>query len=249
MARTPTVERLIGHLFGDDARHPFAEEVGEWLSASARFRRFVEDHRDKARKKLRTATDVGAALDVRAELWVASRLLGDRRIDLGWESYGSAEGGPDFTVSYRSRRSFNLEVTRLRRADATAHGGPMLAKLRQLPPSAPNGLLVLTEPGSGFDTAAVVRSLRARADAKDEAFFIQRGFKGTREFYDRFLRLGTVIVWSGAHAADVWINRSARISVPVDALQAAAAALGDEGASPTHRRIAQQPSIADEKSR
>lgn len=227
MAHTPTVERLIGHIFGDDTADPLAGEIGDWLGASARFRRFVEDHRDKARKKLRTATDVGAALDVRAELWVASRLLADRRIGLEWEPYGSTEGGPDFTVSYRSRRSFNLEVTRLRNADAAmAHGGPMLAKLRQLPPSVANGLLIVVDEGPRFDPAIVARSLRARADAKDEAFFVRRGLKGSREFYDRFLRLGAVIVWSDVETADVWVNRSARIPVPGDALQAAAAALG-----------------------
>lgn len=227
MARTPTVERLIGHLFGGDTADPLADEIGEWLSASARFRRFVEDHRDKARKKLRTATDVGAALDVRAELSVASRLLFDRRIGLEWEAYGSTEGGPDFTVRYRSRRSFNLEVTRLRHADtALVHGGPMLAKLRQLPPSMPNGLLIVVDEGPRFDPSTVARSLRAKADGKDEAFFGQRGFTGSREFYDRFLRLGAVIVWSDGQAADVWVNRSARISLPGDALQAAVAALG-----------------------
>jgi hypothetical protein len=228
MARTPTVERLLGHLFGDGAADPLAEEIGEWMSASTRFRAFLEDHRDKARKKLRGATDPDARRDVLAELRVASRLVADRRIGLAWEAYGSTEGGPDFTVSYRSRRSFNLEVTRLRRADAAmAHGGPMLAKLRQLPPSVPNGLLIVVDDGPRLDPLMLARSLRARADAKDEAFFIQRGFKGSREFYDRFLRLGAVIVWSDTEeAAVVWVNRSARIPVPSAALQAIAAALG-----------------------
>ncbi len=228
MARTPTVERLLGHLFGDGAADPLAEEIGEWMSASTRFRAFLEDHRDKARKKLRGATDPDARRDVLAELRVASRLVADRRIGLAWEAYGSTEGGPDFTVSYRSRRSFNLEVTRLRRADAAmAHGGPMLAKLRQLPPSVPNGLLIVVDDGFRLDPLMLARSLRARADAKDEAFFIQRGFKGSREFYDRFLRLGAVIVWSDTEeAAVVWVNRSARIPVRSAALQAIAAALG-----------------------
>ena len=232
MARTPTVERLLGHLFADDAADPLAEEIADWMSASARFRDFLEDHRDKARKKLRGATDPDSRRDVRAELRVASRLVADRRIGLEWEAYGSTEGGPDFTVSHRSRRSFNLEVTRLRRAEAAAsHGGPMLAKLRQLPPSVANALLMVVDEGPWIDPAAVARTLRARADAKDEAFFARRGFRGSRDFYDRFLRLGVVIVWTDAPSAapQVWVNRSARIGVPGDALRVAVAALAVEG--------------------
>lgn len=227
MARMPTVERLIEHLFRDDAADPLADELGDWLSASPRYRRFVEGHRDKVRKKLRGATDAGARLDVRAELRVGSLLLAERRIGLDWEAYGSTEGGPDFTVSYRSKRSFNLEVTRLRRADAAAaQDRPILAKLRQLPPSVPNALLVMVDQRARFDPTTVARSLRARADGKDEPFFVQRGFKGSREFYDRFLRLGAVIVWADApSAAAVWLNRSARIPVPERALHAAVAAL------------------------
>jgi hypothetical protein len=229
MARTPTVESLLDHLFGHAAATPLREELGEWLGASSRYRRFIDDHRDKARKKLRGAVDIGAQLDVRAELWAAYRLLADRRISLGWEAYGSARGGPDFTVSYRSGRTLNLEVTRVRHAEAAvAHGGPMLSKLRQLPTGRPNALLVIVDEGPGLDPAAVARALRARADEKDEPFFVARGFGGTREFYDRFLRLGAVIVRADAPSTGVtlWVNRSARILVPADALRAAAAALG-----------------------
>lgn len=225
MARTPTVERLLNHLFGENANDPLADEIGDWVGASPRFRDFLEGHRDKARKKLRGATDPDARRDVRAELHVASRLVADRRIGLEWEAYGSTGGGPDFTITYRSKPSFNLEVTRLRSADAAmVHGGPMLSKLRQLPPSVANALLVVVDEGPRIDPAAVSQTLRARADAKDEAFFARRGFRGSRDFYDRFRRLGAVIVWADAPAAaGVWLNRSARIAMPRDALRAAVA--------------------------
>ena len=79
------------------------------------------------------------------ELAGAHRLLGDRRIELAFEAYGSGKPGPDFTVTYRERRSFNLEVTRPHRSpDAASYAGPLLAKLRQLPPSAPNAVLLAT---------------------------------------------------------------------------------------------------------
>lgn len=205
------------------------DELREWLAASTRFRAFAEGHRDKIRKKLRTAADAEALRDVRAELRVAQLLLSDPRFELAFEAYGSGRGGPDFTVTYRGTASFNLEVTRLRRAPSTtalAYGGPLLAKLRQLPPSVPNVVLVAIEgnTASAFDVGAATGALRARADGKDETFFKRRGFEGTREFYERYLRLGAVIVWCEEAAGDaraaLWTNRSARIALPERAARA-----------------------------
>ena len=226
------IERLVEHIFGGDRRDPMAGEVAAWLGGSARFRAFAEAHRDKIRKKLRGATDPEARRDVRAELRVAHLLLADRRIELAFEAYGSTKGGPDFTVTFRGERAFNLEVTRQRRApDAAGYGGPLLAKLRQLPPSVPNAVLVAIEGdrADAFDVAAVTRALRTRADGRDEAFFTARGLKGTKGFYERFLRLGSVLVWCETATADArasaWTNRSARIAVPERAARACLLAL------------------------
>jgi hypothetical protein len=221
------VERLAHHLFDGAPADPVAEEVAGWLAGSARFRAFVEAHRDKIRKKLRGATDAEARRDVRAELRAAHLLLVDRRIVLAFEAYGSGKGGPDFGVTYRGERPFNLEVTRLRGAPgAASYGGPLLAKLRQLPPSAPNAVLVAIEgdTAEAFDVAGATRALRARADAKDEAFFASRGFDGTRGFYQRYLRLGAVLVWceraDGDTRAALWVNASARIAMSERAARA-----------------------------
>lgn len=204
-----------------------AEELTGWLASSARFRAFAEAHRDKIRKKLRTAADPEARRDVRAEPHAAHLLLADPRIELAFEAYGSAKGGPDFTVTFRGERTFNLEVTRVRRApDAASYGGPLLAKLRQLPPSVPNAVLVAIDGQSAeaLDFAARTRTLRARADGKDETFFASRGFQGTRGFYERYLRLGAVLVWcegaAGDARASLWTNRSARIALPERAARA-----------------------------
>ena len=222
-----SVERLAQHLFDGFLADPLAEEAAGWLAGSNRFRAFVDANRDKIRKKLRGAADVEARRDVRAEIRVAHLLLADRRIELAFEAYGSTKRGPDFTVTFRGERSFNLEVTRPRREpDAAGFAGPLLAKIRQLPPSVPNGVLIAIEGGGAdsVDIAAAARSLRDRADAKDEAFFATRGFKGTREFYERYLRLGTVLVWSEAADGDAraatWTNRSARIALPERAVRA-----------------------------
>jgi hypothetical protein len=226
-AHGTAVERLAHHLFDGASGDTMAEELAGWLAGSARFRAFAEAHREKIRKKLRGATDAEAQRDVRAELHAAHLLLADRRVELAFEAYGSRKGGPDFSVTFRGGRSFNVEVTRLRRApDAPGEGGPLLAKLRQLPPSAPNALLVAIdgESAEAFDVTAATRTLRARADAKDEAYFTSRGFEGTRDFYERYLRLGAVLVWCEAAVGDaralLWSNRSARIALPERAAQA-----------------------------
>lgn len=224
MAPGTRVERLAQHILDGAPDDPIREELIGWLAGSARFRRFADLHRDKIRKKLRGATAAQGRRDVRAELRVAQLLLADRRIELAFEAYGSATGGPDFTVAFRGERAFNLEVTRPRRQpDAGGDGGILLAKLRQLPPSMPNAVLLAIEgdvaDASGF--ASVMRALRARADSKDEAFFERRGFNGARDFYHRYLRLGAVLLWSeravGDARAALWINRSARMALPVRA--------------------------------
>jgi hypothetical protein len=198
-----------------------ARELVTWLAGSARFRAFGEANRDKIRKKLRAASDPEALKDVRAELQAARLLLADRRFELAFEAYGSGKGGPDFTITFRGTTTFNLEVTRLQRVpDATRFGESLLAKLRQLPPSLPNVLVVAIggDTAEALDVAATTHGLRASADAKDEAFFARRGFQGTREFYERYLRLAAVIVWcegaTGDARAAIWRNASARISLP-----------------------------------
>ena len=106
----------MDHLLGGAPSDPMAEELAAWLAGSPRFRAFAEAHRDKIRKKLRGAADAEARRDVRAELRTAHLLLADRRIELAFEAYRSGKAGPDFTASFRGGRSFNLEVTRVRRS-------------------------------------------------------------------------------------------------------------------------------------
>jgi hypothetical protein len=222
-----TVERLARHLYDGDPEEPMARELLEWLAGSARFRAFAEANRDKIRKKLRGATGAEVLRDARAELQTARLLLADRRIELAFEAYGSGKPGPDFTVTFRGARSFNLEVTRPHRLpDASGLGAALLAKLRQLPPSAPNAILFAIDgdTAEALDVDAATRTLRSRADAKDEAFFTTRGFDGTRGFYERYLRLGDVFVSAerarGDARATLWFNRSARITMPDQAARA-----------------------------
>lgn len=202
------------------------------MDASRRFRAFAVAHQGKIRKKLRGAADEESRRDVWAELRTAQLLLADRRIDLAFEAHGSTIGGPDFAVTLRGATPFNLEVTRVRHDPVPKGiGRSILAKLRQLPPSVPNALLVAVEGADArsLDVAADVRALRARADSEDETFFTARGFAGRRGFYERFLRLGGVITWcdgaTGDARAAAWQNPSARIPLSDRALRSCVAAL------------------------
>jgi len=168
-------------------------ELGHWIEDSPRFAEFVVVHRDKIRKKLRTAADE-ARLDVRAELLVARLVLADRRFEVAFEAYGSHQRGPDLSVAYRVNQRFNLEVTRLRTAsevDPTRLAVVVAAKVHQLPSEVPNALVIT---GRGLavteeDLSAATRQLKQRTDARDDAFFAARGLRDARQFYAQFVLL------------------------------------------------------------
>lgn len=226
------MDRLLRHLFDTAPADDLADEVRAWLAASRRFRAFLDGHRDKVRKKLRGAADIDALRDVRVELLVAHLLLADRRIELAFEPYGSATGGPDFQVRYRGHLAFNLEVTRRRPGSRSgADAGALLAKLRQLPPSVANVVLVAAtgERAEPLDITAAIGTLQDHASARDDRFFTERGLDGTRGFRQRYLRLGAVMARfedrSGEARALLWTNPSARIRVPETAVLAVLACL------------------------
>ncbi len=169
---------------------------------------------------------------MRAELEVARWVLEDRRIELAFEPRGSTGGGPDYALTYRGHHAFDLEVTRPRHAlDREGVAKTLLVKLRQLPPGVANVVLIVGQgaPMSPVDIGAAVRAIRSRADNKEEPYFARRGFESTRQFYDRFLRLGAVVVWDASGGSGqrttVWRNASARIGVPERAMGAVALCL------------------------
>jgi hypothetical protein len=216
----PSIVRLAQALTDHDAGDPFADELIAWLTTSPRFRAFATTYRPKIHKKVRSAPEPEALRDVRAELLAAHRLLADPRFTVAYEAHGSGRTGPDLSVTYRTTTAFDLEVTRLRTPPEPAPlAERILAKLRQLPPSVPNVLLIASDrAASAVDIAGSIRLLRARADTRDDAFFARRGLDNGRGFYERFLRLAAVISWcdeaSGDERAERWVNPSARIALP-----------------------------------
>jgi hypothetical protein len=223
----PNARTLVEHL-GDGRPLPAElRDVEAWLAASPRFRAFTEANRDKIRKKLRLATTSDTRRDLRAELRVAFLVLADRRFELQFEAYGAGNRGPDFTATFRAGRPFNLEVTR-RHAGTAGIERTILGKLRQLPPSVANVLVIALDATADAtpEVGATMRDLRARADRREDAWFAARGVADAAAFNQGWLRLATVIVWmEGGSPPERWTNPGARVAVPDTARDAIVAAL------------------------
>jgi hypothetical protein len=200
-----------------------------------RFRAFLEVNRDKIRKKLRTAQGEAGRQDVVAELEVATRLLEDRRFELAYEPYAAGKGrGPDFAVTFRTNRRFNLEVTRPRRPEPP--GGPegapglvntLLNKAGQLPPGMPN-VLVLAASGGGVGVAEVeeaARVLKRRAEHKEDDYFRRRDYSDARDFLNHLARLSAVFVLGAAPDA-LWAHKATRHPLPGEVALALERCLG-----------------------
>lgn len=234
-ARTLRVAGILAYLAEavPPAERPALEALlGPWFDRSKRFVAFAEAHRDKIRRKLRTATEPGARDDVLAELETAFRLLDDRRIELAFEAYGSGRRGPDFTVTFRAAHRFNLEVTRPRMSGESVDpealiGRAVLAKVRQFPTGVANALLIATPVAQSPDQVALtMRTLKQRADGGDGAYFSARGM-ALDEFQAHHRRMSALFV-AGETAPGVfaWLNPEARLSLPDGAANACLARLG-----------------------
>lgn len=224
------------------AAAPLAGALLGWMEASPRFTAFVETYRDKIRKKIRVAGGVEGPLDLRAELQAAYRLLDDRRLAVAYEPYASAKRrGPDFAVTYRENLVFNLEVARLRMEPGGVNDTPrpeerllriLLNKLGQMQPGMANLLVIQTPPAlaRSIELDRLMQSVKARAEAKDPAFYTASRYANPAAFYKDFLRLSALLLW--AAGAQAWVNKPARPALPESALRAVVASLdsapGDE---------------------
>jgi hypothetical protein len=226
------VHELATYIF-EGSRHSFAVPFLAWLTASPAFKDFAEAHRDKIRKKVRGVRDDDTRRDLQAELAVAYWLLLERRFALEYELYGADKArGPDFTVTFRTRIRFNVEVTRLRSAPAGDVPGSaadlnkvlntLCAKLGQMPPSIINILALVADSGA-YDAetvAAAIHLLGDRATHRDDAFFARRGFSSAREFQRQYARVSAVLFrpidLSPPAPATLWPNLQARHPLPTD---------------------------------
>ena len=211
-------------------------DLGAWIHSQPRFAEFVSAHQEKIRKKLTTAGDREVRLDVRAELLVAYRVLGDRRFEVGFEASRMARGGgPDLTLRYRNNTLINLEITRLRSpAESHTLAGIIATKVRQLPTSVPNAVVIA---GDGLRISQellsdAIKLLKSRAESKDDAFFVRRGMRDARDFYAHFLRLSGTFILDEADVSHYTPNREARHPISDEPLFRLSACLGIMAAVP-----------------
>jgi hypothetical protein len=218
-----TDSELLALVFGAET-HNLRAACAAWMAASRPFRAFFEENASKIRKKARLAG--GESLgDVALEMRAAYHLLSDRRVSLAYERYlADKTRGPDFTVTYKGHVVFNVEVRRLRPPVAAGKLGEVICeKLRQMPPSAVNVLLIGVDDAVGdLDCAATIKRLVHLAESKQERYFTDRGYRDAREFLRALARLSAVMLlvgWQDATPgkARLWINAQARFPLPPDA--------------------------------
>lgn len=98
--------------------HPIARALEYWLNSSERFAEFVCRYRHKIRKKCTNAKSFEDLEDMKFELEIPYLLLMDQRFEVEYEKRSKTiRRMPDFTVIFKNRIEFNIEVKRIRQAD------------------------------------------------------------------------------------------------------------------------------------
>ncbi len=208
---------LLAALFGDTTSEA-ALRCRAWMLDEPRFATFLDTYREKIRKKARYAGGEESMRDLLAELSVAQALLRERRFAVAYEAYAAEKArGPDFTVTYKTHVRYNVEVKRLRHGPLDAFEwrltDAICEKLRQMPASAMNVLLVVAQRApDASELAALMRALVARAERDDRTLLARYGFVGTRDFFAGFRRLSALAVREERDGAPVtlWHNAQAR---------------------------------------
>jgi hypothetical protein len=217
------LDDLLAYLF-DGGRPPLYLELESWLLQSRRFKEFVNNNRVKIRAKLRNVRDEGGMEDLGAELETAALLLREPRFNLTYEKYAATrERGPDFTVTFKTHTSFNVEVRRIRRlegsiAPSASPSDKLTAvlcdKVGQMPPGLANLLWIKADHQmSEEDLIQTVTTLRRLADRKAEEFFQRQGYDSAADFLRRFRLLSAIVLLQEGRSL-LWLNPLARHKVP-----------------------------------
>jgi hypothetical protein len=226
------IDELLTHIFEARA-HALAAQFALWLAASARFRAFAEQYRDKIRKKVRGIRDQEGLKDLTFELEIAYLMLSERRFEVEYEKGGvGKQRGPDFCVTFKTHILFNVEVKRFRasaigRTDEPPEYSRIAStacqKIGQLPAGMINILVISSdsERHHASDVTAAMAGLRTRAERKDDPFFTRRGFLGAADFLKQYQRLSAVLFHTHLAAGEgqasmLWPNAIARHRLPND---------------------------------
>jgi hypothetical protein len=219
-----SINELLSHIFEGNI-HFLAIAFERWVKSSKTFRAFAETYRSKIRKKRRGVKTEEELKDLYFELETAYLLLQERRFVVEYEKYAAErQRSPDFSVVFRTRINFNVEVTRIRAVEASLISAKIMdtvcEKLGQLPPSVINVLMLASENAiTEDDLIGAMARLRELAERKDEAFFLRRGFQNINDFHRQFRRLSAVIFRSTPNHM-TWVNPLAKHPMPKETLTA-----------------------------
>lgn len=214
---------LLNDIF-DGPDSPLYAEFEGWARGSRRFRAFAATYRAKIRAKLKNARHEGGLDDLRVELETAALLLREERFTLEYEKYAALrQRSPDFSVTFKSRTPFNVEVRRIRAAetdgeDAAARANKLVSvladKVGQMPPGIVNLLWLVPDIGiSADDVAGAAATLRRAAERKDNEYFARHGFASAAEYLRQYARLSAVVLRHPA-GNDLCLNTNARHPAP-----------------------------------
>ncbi len=225
-------DELLAYVF-DGQSHLLAEPMAAWLASSRRFAAFVASFRDKIRKKVRATQEQESLLDLRLELETAYLLLRERPFSLVYEPQpGGKSRGPDFAVSFTTKLTFMVEVTRLRAdqksTSAEAHdqligedlADTICSKLGQLLPQRSNVMLVGVEALNltHSDLRAAMLRIQQRAERNDSAFLQRHRFRDRADFFYHYQRLSELLVrgpdLQAAKPVIGWVNPQAKYPLP-----------------------------------
>ena len=219
------IDELAAYIF-DGQPHFLSAGMETWLVSSRRFAAFVDTFRDKIRKKIRGLPDQESILDLGLELESAYLLLQERPFSVVYEPDRATGGrGTDFAVSYTTRLTFMLEVTRMRAeaADQNDFGARLsetiCGKLGQMQAQRSNVLLVGVESQqlTANDLRSIMLNLQQRAE-RNELPFLNRYFRDRADFFQHYLRLSEVLVrdshLQSSRSAVGWLNPQARHPLP-----------------------------------
>jgi hypothetical protein len=226
---------LLDEIF-DGKKPALYHEFEGWVRGSRRFKAFADHYRTKIRAKLKNAGDDAGMKDLRAELETAVVFLRDERFTLEYEKYASSKKrGPDFTLTFKTHTSFNVEVRRIRSIELDDEDGEgrivklmavLCDKVGQMPPSILNLLWLVTATQrdaerevSEADLIQAVTTLRQLAERKVEDFFTRRGFESAAEFLKRYQRLSGIVLHQPGENV-VWLNPLARHKAPPEIVTA-----------------------------
>lgn len=235
--RPMVMHETLNYLF-DDRPHILAPHLTHWMRELPRFADFVETHRNKIRKKIRGIPGSDGFHDLRAELETAYLLLREKRFTLAYEPYGQGTGrGPDFAVTFRTRITFNVEVTRMRISirendegeqslfDPQVEGRRLAeivgSKLSQMLPSMMNLLVIMADLQTmcELDVGKVMNQLKQRAEQKEPQLFQRHSFRDTSDFFRYYQRLSAVLLRSTGNDESgkcpiLWINNQTKHPLP-----------------------------------